>query len=1026
MTMAEKGAIKAIDKTSVHRITSGQVVIDLQTAVKELVENSLDARATNIEVRFKQHGLKSIEVIDNGFGIPEQYHDSVALKHYTSKLSTFSDLTTVRTFGFRGEALSSLCALSEAFVVNTTTEPPMGVCLEMDANGKVAKRSKIARQRGTTVSVTNLFKPLPVRRKEFERNVKREFGKALGLLNAYALIGSGVRFTVNNAADKGQKSVQLRTTGASSSRAVVTELWGPKALENIIDLDLTFEVGRDKISLKRTSGYDGDLDPITVSVKGLISKFTVGGGRTGTDRQFFYVNGRPCNMNKIQKAFNEVYRSFNANQAPFILADFIIPTDSCDINVSPDKRTVFLSSENNIISKLKTCLEETFASSRSTYDVGTPQSQRPMTQATLPVGRSTQKRMRSDQEEAAQDEEGPGPSKRRLAQRSSSPLTGGTSDKGRQKSMSPPPISPSPAKSNEHQPSSDGRSSAAKQPNTVSPPSAPQTTPSSAKSSSPRPSPVVVQAASLRQMTGDAEDDVNDGMDTDADLEPSSDAPGDTPIVLNTSAAIWNRPEPIIKPANDKDIPVRRGPGRLVSSLCGTRGSEGNEKKVTPVTTKDKVRQPRNDLRNRLSGFARTGSQIPVVRHEDEDDQDEAEREHVEVEAEERGETEEMEHVQDSKSDQQTGAEDQLEVSADLPPARSLSSPVLEPVLDIEVRQSMPRTIDLTASDDGFDDTHINSMVDESSSVLRHEEVVSRPEVLRTTNTDSRDITLRFDVAKISGSWRNLEGESTMSPEVDPAFLPHVPSAAGVLNTENDESAAKALARIIDKKDFAMMDIIGQFNLGFIVTRRRKAVSQDNKFVGTVMDDLFIVDQHAADEKYNFETLQQTTVINSQKLFKPQRMELTASDELVALENMDVLRRNGFEVEEVGEDDEVRQGARLRLIAQPVSKSTTFDMKDLEELIHLMRDRPTGQMVRCSKARAMFAMRACRKSVMVGMPLNKHQMSTVVNHMGTMDQPWNCPHGRPTMRHLLDLQNPVAAVSSHKLERQIDWSKFVS
>ena len=109
---------------------------------------------------------------------------------------------------------------------------------------------------------------------------------------------------------------------------------------------------------------------------------------------------------------------------------------------------------------------------------------------------------------------------------------------------------------------------------------------------------------------------------------------------------------------------------------------------------------------------------------------------------------------------------------------------------------------------------------------------------------------------------------------------------------------------------------------------------------------------------------------------------------------------------------------------------------DLEELIHLMRARPTGEMVRCSKARAMFAMRACRKSVMVGMPLNKHQMTMVcsgisfivaltafqvINHMGTMDQPWNCPHGRPTMRHLIDLQN----AASQKGDRRIDWMKLV-
>ncbi|CAK5277928.1 unnamed protein product, partial [Mycena citricolor] len=139
-------SIKAIDKTSVHRITSGQVVIDLQTAIKELVENSLDAGATNLEVRFKQYGVASIEVIDNGCGISQDDYEGVALKHHTSKLSSFEDLTTVTTFGFRGEALSSLCALCESVVVSTCTKAPMGVTLEMDASGQIRHKGKAARQ----------------------------------------------------------------------------------------------------------------------------------------------------------------------------------------------------------------------------------------------------------------------------------------------------------------------------------------------------------------------------------------------------------------------------------------------------------------------------------------------------------------------------------------------------------------------------------------------------------------------------------------------------------------------------------------------------------------------------------------------------------------------------------------------------------------------------------------------------------------------------------------------------------------
>ncbi|KAF8551157.1 DNA mismatch repair protein MutL [Imleria badia] len=352
-------SITAIDAHSVHRITSGQVVVDLQSAVKELVENSLDAGATSIEVRFQNHGLKSIEIVDNGSGIAPKDYDSIALKHYTSKLASFEDLSRVLTFGFRGEALSSLCALTDGFTVTTATssESPMGTVIEMDRNGKVRSKGKIARQRGTTVTVSNLFKPLPVRRKELERNTKREFQKALNLLHAYALVpcaleNKGVRLTVSNQTEGGQV-VQFKTDGSPSIRTSVLAVWGSKALENIVDLDLSFDVETEKSVLRRVDP-DNDISVVTpVKVQGLISKFAVGAGRTSVDRQFFFVNGRPFNPGKVQKAINEVYRTFNINQSPFVIANVILPTNACDINVSPDKRTIFLHSENNLVQALK-------------------------------------------------------------------------------------------------------------------------------------------------------------------------------------------------------------------------------------------------------------------------------------------------------------------------------------------------------------------------------------------------------------------------------------------------------------------------------------------------------------------------------------------------------------------------------------------------------------------------------------------------------------------------------------------------
>ncbi|KAJ6535110.1 MutL C terminal dimerization domain-containing protein [Mycena capillaripes] len=336
------------------------------------------------------------------------------------------------------------------------------------------------------------------------------------------------------------------------------------------------------------------------------------------------------------------------------------------------------------------------------------------------------------------------------------------------------------------------------------------------------------------------------------------------------------------------------------------------------------------------------------------------------------------------------------------------------PIKNNTTSSEVTSVIDLTY-DDLFESSDLSVLALESSSSVTPfvEEVVSRPEVIRTADDTRGELSLRFDLTKISNSWRglrqSLDTASTRRGQADAASK--VLQDAGITDAASDDVATEALARTISKEDFGSMDILGQFNLGFIITRRRK---EDDE--GAAMDDLFIVDQHAADEKYKFETLQQTTHIKSQKLFRSQPLELTAGDELLALENIDMLRQNGFEVETEAEGA-AGQGPRLSLTAQPVSKDTVFDMKDLEELIHRMRDQPAGQMVRCSKARAMFAMRACRKSVMIGMPLTKGQMATVVRHMGTMDQPWNCPHGRPTMRHLAD-------ILGEQNRRGVDWAGF--
>ncbi|KAI0823883.1 hypothetical protein BC628DRAFT_1382209 [Trametes gibbosa] len=1041
--------IKALDSGSAHKITSGQVVVDLQTAVKELVENSLDAGATNIEVRFKDQGLESFEVIDNGSGISPADYDSIALKHHTSKLSSFTDLEIVATFGFRGEALSSLCALAQSVSVTTATsaEAPAGTVIEFERTGKAkSRKGKAARQRGTTVTVTGLFAPLPVRRKELERNAKREFGKALTLLYAYALVpcateNNGVRLSVTNQPSGGRKSTQMRTDGTPSIRASVSAIWGPKTLDNLVDIELNFDVEVEAAVLRRLGKNQDEGNTNRVQVRGLISRFSMGCGRNGTDRQFFFVNGRPCAPSKVQKAFNEVYRTFNATQSPFIIADFILPTRSCDINVSPDKRTILIHSENNLIQALKVALEEKYAPARSTFDVNAsqatrragavsqraippaednplflpddvddepsisaPVSSQDSTEQPLVPPRSTDERVfgephllvaapLSSQSSSSQDAmstlkdaEGPAASGTR-----STP----TNTVSERKQVQTPvvhhrdsPSSSSCAMEVQGSSRTDDDEQGAPAVSRSSP--HPTTASTSAFSEDP---PIFAVRPPARPVTRSLPSQT---------LSPATSRPPEQ-MVLSTSGASWS--------LRRQDADEAR-PRKRARRNSGEGAANARSEAVVPA------RSARQGMRDLLRGFARSGSKVEEpamdvdedevgeLRGSEKDDDEGScddspdDRDGMQVEAVQdqapddvREDTPDPEPTEHRDVDMESCGNEDIELVEDegIQP--------IEDVVELPRKETLP-SCSQDSSDGGTKSTIMTAV---------------SGEIIRVN--DREGISFAFDLSRVTSAWQTLQARMTAAQRMQEDLDQQRPSVdAGSVNMADDE-ATEALSRVIDKTDFASMKVVGQFNLGFIVVRRKKASPGQDERPGTGTDDLFIVDQHAADEKYNFETLQQNTKIDCQKLFQPQVLELTAADELVALENIDILRQNGFELE-VCEDRP--PGQRLRLDARPISKSTVFDTKDLEELLHLLQERPMGQMVRCSKARAMFAMRACRMSIMIGKPLSHRQMVSVVQHMGTMDQPWHCPHGRPTMRHLSD----IAGVRRDRQQGLVDWAAF--
>ncbi|RSH92872.1 hypothetical protein EHS25_008318 [Saitozyma podzolica] len=1085
-------SIRAIDSESVHRIHSGQVVLELQGAIKELLENSLDAGATSIEVRIKDNGTESVEVVDNGSGIAQEDWEYIGLKHHTSKLPSLSHLPQVTTFGFRGEALSALCALCESVTITTATEgmAPLGAVIRLGRDGRVLDSSgRVARQRGTTVSLVGLFKPLPVRRKEFERNAKREITKALAMLTGYALVpasagtsvsvsasasvgGSGgtdaspgVRIKVESISGGkgGKRNTLLANDGRGSLRASVTSVWGVKALDGVLDINQELEFDVDPRARR-----DDLATTQTVRVVGLISSAAWGQGRSSADRQFFYVNGRPCDLKSVQKVVNEVYKSFNTHQVPLAILDFQIPRDSVDINVSPDKRTIMIHSESNLLSSLRTMLEEFFAPSRSSYAVqGATQTVsviKGLTQSTLRgVGKVAA--VSNEIEEEVEDENGVQDENEVGVENE---VEDDDEDQGEDE-----------VDEGERGVEKGGEDLGEEQEEAME--EQEEGVMAGPSRSSSRRSERNRVALEVNDEPMVLEEDEGEGEEEQSHSRSQSQSQPSQQSLRRSAAARHRRQTP---PSSPRSAPAISVPSRRVQqTLSTTTASWSPERKSAAAATRGGARSgsskatakdTRRSFRDRLAGYASQG-QVTRVRSEsgsDNEDEDEdggsddgdgmGYTEEKGLGSQERRESEEIDELESEavSEDPGGGLEEQreggvelapmeidadevvVEVDADevvmeeadrvdpttsspFEPARHLAGPISKGGLEAEAvrpgSSASPLGLHATSSSQrlagGSSDSRRLSRkrsptpADEedetlpeaapnaptppragpsrTSSSYRDENTSTAPQGSMVLAFDLERLTLRFAKRRRHSPTSLRQPRDAFSAIRDGGVV----SAAGVSNRDG-ALAEEALRRVISKGDFARMEVLGQFNKGFIIARLRSGDDQDDGAGGAGgaggTDDLFIVDQHASDEKFNFETLQRTTVIKAQKLIKPRALQLTAGDEIVATENLDVLQANGFEVG-VDEDKPPGRGERISLVAMPVSKDTTFDYKDLEQLLHLLSDgaRPAGQMVRCSKARAMFAMRACRKSVMIGKSLTKGQMVQLLRNMGTIDQPWS-------------------------------------
>lgn len=346
--------IRILPPQVASKIAAGEVVERPASVVKELIENAIDAGATDIRIETRSGGRRLIRVSDNGAGIPEDEAALAFARHATSKISSEEDLTRIQTLGFRGEALASIAAVSQVTMLTCTQGADAGVLLRLEG-GEVIQKEKRASSPGTVVTVENLFYNTPARLK-FLRSEATESSHIIKLVSAYAIAYPELRFTL---IDDGR--LALQTSGNGKLYDVLVKVFGLETTQLLLEI----QAG------DNTQHADSLPQQSSINVYGYVGSPNL--HRATRDYQLFFVNRRWIQDRSLSYAVEEAYRTIlPAGRYPAAILGITMPPADVDVNVHPTKREVRFRDPRGVFSTVQRAVRHTVL------------QQAPIAQATTP------------------------------------------------------------------------------------------------------------------------------------------------------------------------------------------------------------------------------------------------------------------------------------------------------------------------------------------------------------------------------------------------------------------------------------------------------------------------------------------------------------------------------------------------------------------------------------------------------------------------------------------------------------------
>ncbi len=328
------GIIRLLDENTINKIAAGEVVNRPASVVKELVENAIDAKATNIKIELQEGGKSLIKVSDNGTGMDCEDAKMSLIRHATSKISNVEDLLFLDSMGFRGEAIPSIASVSRFTIQTNLKDQEKGIEI-ITESGKIITETTLYLPKGTTIIVKDLFFNIPARQK-YLKGESTEFGHILKIIHGLSLVHPEIAFQLFN----NNKKISA-TTGNNKIEEVISDIHSFKVFQNMLQINYS------------------DLG---IKINGYIS--TPKETKANKEKQLFVVNKRMVNNNTFHAAIAQSTKFiFPNNMYPYLFLNIETDPSEIDVNVHPSKTEIKLYKESFIFDSIFKAIKKTFQSS---------------------------------------------------------------------------------------------------------------------------------------------------------------------------------------------------------------------------------------------------------------------------------------------------------------------------------------------------------------------------------------------------------------------------------------------------------------------------------------------------------------------------------------------------------------------------------------------------------------------------------------------------------------------------------------